>query len=82
MPFTPELVEHLAAGLLDAARHDIDSTLIDEAITDHLLNGEAPAADASRAGLSATDFRALQEAVGTAVRTAEVHITWPQTPAA
>ncbi|MFE2640118.1 DUF6884 domain-containing protein [Streptomyces scopuliridis] len=82
VPFTPELVQHLAAGLLDTARHDIDSTLIDEAITDHLLNGEAPAADAGRAELSATDFRALQEAVGTAVRTAEVRITWPRTPAA
>jgi hypothetical protein len=83
VPYTPDpaLVRHLATGLLDTARQEIDSMLIDEAITDDLLNGEAPESETA-SDLSAQDFAALQQAVDEAVRSAEMHINWPQTPAA
>jgi hypothetical protein len=82
VPYTPDpaLVRRLATGLLDTARREIDSVLIDEAITDDLLNGEAPVSGA--ADLSAQDFVALQQAVDEAVRSAEMHINWPKAPAA
>ncbi|MEJ8640018.1 DUF6884 domain-containing protein [Streptomyces sp. MS2.AVA.5] len=83
VPYTPDpaLVRRLAAGLLDTARQEIDSALIGEAITDDLLNGVAPENETA-ADLSAQAFEALQQAVDAAVRSAEVHINWPMTPAA
>ncbi|MEV7157190.1 hypothetical protein AB0N77_21615 [Streptomyces misionensis] len=75
MPYTPNpaQVRRLAFRLLDSAREDIDSTRIDHAITDDLLNGE----DVGEGTLSGADVKALIKAVATAVDSAQFLVSVP-----
>ncbi|GGU38706.1 hypothetical protein [Streptomyces violascens] len=80
MPYTPDpaQVRRVALRLLDQAREEIDSVLVDDAITDDLLNGEA-VDDGGEARLTGEDVKVLHRAVTAAVRSAQVLLA-PQVP--
>ncbi|WP_432156021.1 hypothetical protein [Streptomyces sp. bgisy153] len=80
MPYTPDPVQvrRVALRLLDQAREEIDSVLVDDAVTDDLLNGEA-ADDVGEARLTGEEVKVLHRAVAAAVRSAQVLLA-PQGP--